>query len=76
MTWNYTDMKKLEWEYNAFDSPKVCYSNGSIFGEAMEKFNSLIFLLLNYCLCKVCKSWWISMNSQNQKSTVCNWISK
>lgn len=48
MTWNYTDMKKLEWEYNAFDSPKVCYSNGSIFGEAMEKFNSLIFLLLNY----------------------------
>lgn len=54
MIWNYIDMKRLEWEYNALDSPRVCNPNGSIFGEAMEKFNSLIFTLLNYHLSVRC----------------------
>lgn len=47
-------MKRLEWEYNALDSPRVCHPNGSVFGEAMEKFNSLIFMLLNYHLSVRC----------------------
>lgn len=73
MVWKYTDMKKLEWEYNAFDSPKVCYSNESILGEAMEKFNSLIFLLLKYHVSVRCvnqdESQWI-LNLKNLQSVI------